>query len=643
MFDFFRKHMRVMQFVLVLLIVPSFVFFGIQGYSRFTEGGNATVAEVAGHTITQAEWDAAHREQADRMRRQMPTVDAALLDSPEVKRRVLDEMVRDRVLYTAAERLHLATTDDRLQRLFATDPQFAFLRNPDGSVNRDVLAAQGMSSDVFARRLRQDLSKQQVLLGVAQTGFATPATAAAAFDPLLQQREAQVARFEPKDYAAAATVTDAAVQRHYDDPANAQRYAAPEQATVEYVVLDLDALARDVKVSDAELRKYYEENVARWTEAEERRASHILVKADKGAPAAERAKAKAKAEALLADVRRDPGSFAELARKNSDDPGSAARGGDLDFFGRGAMVKPFEDAAYGLRPGEVAPLVETDFGYHVIRLDAVRGGQRRSFESVRGELEQEVRRQLAQKRYAEAAVEFSNIVYEQPDSLKPVAEKLGLEIRTAQGVGRTPAPGASGPLASPKVLQALFAGDSLRSKRNTEAVETAPNQLVAGRIAAYQPAHRRPLAEVRDAVRAAVAAELAADAARKAGQARLEELRKSPQAEMAPPPVTVSRVQPQGLPRPVLDAVLGADPVKLPAVVGVDLGAGGYAVARVNKVLGRDPAAGDPQRLREQYAQAWGNAEAQAYYEALKARYGVEIKAPAPVAAEAGAGASAAR
>jgi peptidyl-prolyl cis-trans isomerase D len=628
MFDFFRKHMRVLQFVLVLLIFPSFIFFGIQGYSRFTEGSNATVAKVDGQPITQAEWDAAHREQVERLRRQQPTLDASLLDSLEARRRTLEELVRDRVLLIAADALHLTATDERLQRIFRSDPQFAFLRNPDGSVNQDALAAQGMSSETFARRLRLDLSRRQVLAGVAGSAFATAGTVAAAFDPLLQRREVQVVRFDAKDQAAQATPSDQAVERYYADPAHAAQYTAPEQATIEYVVLDLAALGKDLKVSEDELRKYYAENLARYTVAEERRASHILVKAEKSAPAADRAKARAKAEALLAEVRRAPASFAELAKKHSDDPGSAAKGGDLDFFGRGAMVKPFEDAAFALKPGEIGPLIESDFGYHIVRLDAVRGGEKRSFESVRGELAEEVGRQLAQRRYAEAAVEFTNLVYEQPDSLKPVADKLKLDIRTAQGVQRTPAAGASGPLASPKFLQALFSGDALRNKRNTEAVETAANQLVSGRIVSYLPARRRPLAEVRDSVRAAVIATQAAQAARKAGLARLDELRKSPRMVIAEPAITVSRVQPQGLPRPLLDAVLRADASLLPVSVGVDLGQGGYAIARVNRVLGRDPAAADQQQMGAQYAQAWGAAETLAYYNALRSRFNVDVKVP---------------
>ena len=153
-------------------------------------------------------------------------------------------------------------------------------------------------------------------------------------------------RFEPKDYVAKVTPTDADIESYYKDPAHAAQFQAPEQASVEYVVLDVEALKKDVKVSEDELKKYYSENKARFSAPEERRASHILVKAEKSAPAAEREKAKAKAEALLAQWKNKAASFADLARKNSDDPGSADKGGDLDFFARGAMVKPFEDAAF---------------------------------------------------------------------------------------------------------------------------------------------------------------------------------------------------------------------------------------------------------------------------------------------------------
>jgi peptidyl-prolyl cis-trans isomerase D len=467
MFEFFRKHMRAFQIVLLGLIIPSFVFLGVEGYRGASEGANKTVAEVAGQSITQAEWDLAHRQQVERVRQQNPTVDPKLLDSPEVKQQTLDRLIRDRVMLVAADKLHLATTDDRLQRLFSTDPQFASLRNADGSVNKDLLAAQGMSSDMFARRLRQELSVQQVLLGVSGTGFASAAAADVAVDAFFQQREVSLQRFDTSAYISRVNPSDAEIERYHQDPANAAQFLAPEQAGIEYVVLDLETMKQQVSISDEDVRKYYDENAARYSTPEERRASHILIAADKALAAPERAKAKAKAEELLAEIRKTPDAFADLAKKNSQDPGSAVKGGDLDFFGRGAMVKPFEDAAYSLKVGDTSGVVESDFGFHIIRVTDRRGGDKRSFEVVRPEIESELRKQLAQVRFSEAAAEFTNLVFEQADSLKPAIDKFNLELKTAQGITRTPAPGATGPLASPKFLDALFANDALRNKRNT--------------------------------------------------------------------------------------------------------------------------------------------------------------------------------
>ena len=637
MFDFFRKHTRVLQFVLVLLVFPSFVFFGVQGYSRISGGGNASVAKVAGRDISQAEWDAVHRDQVERVRRQMPGVDVKLFDTPAMRSQSLEGLVRERVMLTAADKLHLVTTDDRLKRLFANDPQFAFMRNPDGSVNREVLAAQGMSSEGFAQKLRQDLSVRQVLLGLGGTAFASSTAASAALDSLFQQREVQVQRFDSKDYVAKVSPSEAEIEKYYKDPVNAQAFQAPEQASIEYVMLDLEALKKGITVPDEELRKYYAENEKRYTAPEERRASHILIKAEQGMPAADRAKARSKAEALLAELKKTPAAFAALARKNSEDPGSAEKGGDLDFFARGAMVKAFEDAAFSLKQGEVSGVVDSDFGFHIIQLTAVRGGEKRSFESVRAEIEDERKKQLAQTRFSELAVEFTNMVYEQPESLKPVIDKFKLELRSVQGVKRTPAADASGPLANPKFLDALFGNDAVRNKRNTEAVEVGPNQLASGRVVQYAAAHQLPLAEVTAKIRERLVSIQAAALARKEGEVRLAALQAAPSTPMASAAQTVSRAQPGELARAVVDAVLKAAPSALPAMVGVDLGEQGYVVARLNKVLGRDPAAADPARSQTQYAQAWGDAESQAYYAALKGRFKVEVKGASAEAAEAAA------
>lgn len=644
MFDFFRKHTWLLQ-VILGFVVLAFVGGGVyQGYGSFMRDEGTTVATVDGRKITRNEWELAQREQIERIRRQMPNVDAKLFDTPEMKRQSLDAVVRERVMLVAADKLHLTTTDDRLQRLFATDPQFAFLRNPDGSVNKDALSAQGMSSEMFAQRLRQDLSLRQVVSGIAASVFAPAGATNAALDAMFQQREVQVQRFATKDSIATVAPTDADIEKYYKDPANAAQFTAPEAEDIEYVVLDLESLKKGITVSDKELRDYYAANAQRYTTPEERRASHILVKVDAGASAADRAKAKSKAEMLLAEVKKNPASFADVARKNSDDPGSAEKGGDLDFFGRGGLAaKPLEDAAFALKPDEISGLVESEFGYHIVKLTAVRGGETRSFESVKAELENEVKTQLAQKRFSDVAVDFTNLVYEQPDSLKPVIDKLKLELRTAQNVKRVPLPGASGALANSKFLDALFGTDAIRNKRNTEAIEIASSTLVSGRVTRYEAAHQLPLADVKAQIRERLVTVQAAALARKLGEARLAELRAAPTTAMAEAPVTVSRAQSHDLPGPLVDAVLKAPATTLPAFAGVDLGDQGYAIAKITKVLGRDPVAADAARAQLQYAQAWGDAESQAYYAALKARYKVEIKPGAlPAAAPDAAAASAA-
>ena len=634
MFDFVRTHTRLLQFLLLILILPSFVVFGIQGYSSFSDGANLTVATVAGQAITQGEWDASHQEQVQRVRQQMPNVDPKLLDSPEARADTLDVLVRQRVLLTAADKLHLVVSNERMQRLFVSDPQFAMLRNADNTINKDSLAAQGMSLPGFETRLRQDLSVQLVQSGIVDTVLAAKAPVAQAIDAFLQRREVHFTRFDAKDYLVKASPTDADIDAYYK--AHEADFRAPEQATIDYVVLDLAVLKKGIVVPEDDLRKYYAENASRYTTTEERRARHILIKADKAAAPDVKQKAKARAEALLVDARKNPAGFGDLAKKNSDDPGSAAQGGDLDFFGRGAMVKPFEDAAFAMKTGEIGNVVETDFGYHVIQLEAIRGGEKKPFEAVRAAIEDEVRQQLATKRWAEAAEQFTNTVYEQSDSLQPVIDKLKLEKRTAS-VQRNPAPGTTGVLASAKLLEAVFGNDAIKNKRNTDAVETGPNQLAAARVAQHQPARTLPLAEVRDGVRQRLVVSQAEALARKDGEARLAQLKADPASGALTGPATVSRAQPAGLSREALEAVLAASADKLPAVIGVVLPAQGYLVARIDRVLPSELKPEERQALQTQYGQAWARAEAEAYYQALAARYKVEKKGAAAAAKAASA------
>lgn len=639
MFDFVRKHTKIMMALMFLLIIPSFVLFGVDGYRRFNEGGEVVV-RVAGHDIKQGEWDLMHKNETDRLRATMPTADAKLLDSPQARYATLERMVRERVLTEAADKEHLAISDARLARALQEDPSIAALRRPDGTLDveryRELAAMQGMTPAGFEARVRSSLSSRQVMDGVAGTGFVPKAVADLALNAFFDRREIQVVRFNAADYTAKVNPTDAEIEAYYKDHASA--FFAPESANVEYVTLDLDAIKKSITLNEADLKTYYEQNLARLAGQEQRRASHILINAPKSASADERAKAKAKAEALLAEVKKAPATFADVAKKNSQDPGSAPNGGDLDFFAHGAMVKPFEDAAFSMKVGDISDVVESEFGYHIIKLTDIKSAPKRSLEEMRPELEADLKTQQAQRKYAETAEIFSNGVYEQSESLKPVADKLKLEIKTATGLSRDAAPGTKGVLANPKFLAALFASDATEKKRNTEAIEVGANQLASGRVTQYTPARTLPLAEVKDKVRAQLVAERAAALAKKDGEDKLTAWTAQPQSATLPAAITVARDQSENQPLAVVDAALLVDAAKLPAFTGVALPGQGYAVLRVNKRVPR-PAQDEARakQEREQFGQGFTAAEAQAYYAVLKERFKVQFKVPKPDPLKSGA------
>ena len=636
MFDFIRRHTKITMGLLFLLIVPSFILFGLDGYSQ-SKDNSPTVAKVDGKAILQSEWDKAHLREVDRIKASMPSIDAKLLDSAEARYATLERLVRDRVLVAASAKSKLGISDEKLARELQDNSEIASLRKADGTLDmeryRQLLASQGMTTDMFEANVRGDLSTRQVLAGVTSSGFASKAAAETALNAFFEKREIQLSRFTAVDYASRLTPTDADLEQFYQ--ANAKLFQAPEQASIEYVLFDIESIKKNIVVEPAELKAYYDQNALRLGAKQERRASHILITAAKTAPEAERQKARVKATELAVQVKKAPDTFADVARKNSQDPGSAPAGGDLDFFAREAMVKPFSDAAFAMGKGDISEVVESDFGFHIIKLTDIKEPKQRTFEEMKPELELEVKKQLAQKKFTESAEGFTNAVYEQSDSLKPTADRLKLDVRTAIGVTRKPAAGVTGALANTKFLNAIFAPDAIEKKRNTEAVEIGSNQLVSGRITQYTAARTRPIGEVKDDVRQRWIAQRGAEEARKDGIAKLALLKADPAAAALQEKLVVSRDQPQNQPAQIVDAALRADATALPVLAGIDLGAQGYAIVKVVKLLPREKSLeATAKQEQSQYAKWWTSAENLAYYGTLKERFKTEIKVARPVAAK---------
>jgi peptidyl-prolyl cis-trans isomerase D len=630
MFDFIRNHQRLIQIFLALLIVPSFVLVGVSSYENRGGGANS-VATVDGQAITQQDWEAAQRSQMDRYRQQLgPQFDPKMFETPEAKQAILDNLVAERSIGREIAKEHMTADDASVQKAILDIPTF---RNPDGSFNKEtylaVLQSQGMSPQIFEARMRHDMAVQQLAGSIQATAFAPRSVTSRLSDINDQEREVEEIIFPVAEYAAKVNVTPDMVKAYYDK--HPEQFQVPEQVKAEYVVFNPAAVESQVSVSDAEVADFYNKNQKRFTTQEKRNASHILIATKKDASPADVAAAKAKAAQVLAEVRKNPNDFARIAKANSQDPGSAELGGDLGTVEKGVFVKPVEDAIYALKEGQVSDLVQSEFGFHIIKVTSVKPASQKTLEEAKPEITAELKKQKMSKKYTELAELFSNTVYEQSDSLKPAADKLGLKVETVDGLTRTPNPALGPqPFNNPKFLAKLFEVDSLKNKRNTEAVEVAPSTLVSGRVVEFKPASKKPLPEVEAQIRQRVTQEEAMRLAKQAGDAKMAAAKASGDAAGFGEPKVLSRATQPTINPAAAMAVMKADAGKLPAFVGVEVPGQGYGVYRISKVS--QPAAPDQARRKgeaDQITQVLGQSEMYNYIEALKhkAKAKVTVKA----------------
>jgi peptidyl-prolyl cis-trans isomerase D len=623
MFDLLHKHQRFTQVVLALITLP-FAFFGVDYYFGRGDSGQ-TVATVGKNKISQSDFDEALRDQQQRMRQALGSnFDPAMMDTPEVRYALLDQLVNQRLLENQARADRFRVSDTQLAQFIAGLPPF----QDDGKFSpdkyREVLASQGMSPPMFEQRVRGDLILSPLQDPIVTGSIAAQASVRHYLALLDQKRDVAVASVAAEPFEKGVKVTDADIKAFYEK--NPKAFETPEVAKIEYLLLNQEAMAAQVKVEPAELRQAYETNAKQYSTSEERRASHILIAVKKDATDAEKAAAKAKATELAAKARANPDSFAELAKANSQDPGSSAQGGDLGSFSRGAMVKPFEDAVFSAKVGDIVGPVQTDFGYHVIKVTGITPSHVQSFDEVKGRIEAELKRQKAAQKFAAAADQFQNLVYEQADSLAGAAKALDLKVETTPFVTRDKVQSIA--MGNAKFVQALFSPESVQSKRNTEAMEVGPNALMAGRIVEYKPAAPKPLAEVHDEIRQQLTRQAASDMAQKAGREKLALLVQGKDAGVTfDKPVTLTRNQVRpGFTPDALKQIFDASERKLPAYAGAANERGGFSIYRIEKIT--EPPAPDAAKLEAASARVGseiGRELMTAYLSGLKADTDVKI------------------
>lgn len=583
MFDFVGKNKRVAQIILAIITLP-FAFFGVDSYIRQSNTADDSIAKVGSDKISRAEFDNALREQQERMRAMLrERFDPAMFDNPEFRFNILEQLVNQRLLAQLSAKQNIVVSDEIVHQYIMDFP--AFQENGKFSPERvrSLLASQGMTENILERQIRQQLQMQPVQDPFGQAGFVSR-TGAEQFMRLNgQQREVAAASIDIEPYLAQVKPDDAAVKAYYDG--NQAAFQVPEQVRLETLTLTLESIIGKVAVEPSEVKAAYDTNIATYSDPEQRQASHILIAAKSDAKAADKEAAKKRAEDLAKQAKAAPDKFGDLAKANSDDPGSKEQGGDLGYFGKGAMDKPFEDAVFAIKQtGDIVGPIESAFGFHVIRLTGVRPEKVKPFDEVKAQIEQDLKRQKATKQYAEAAEKFQNLVYENADKLQPAADALQLKVVQSGMLTRAQVQALA--QKSQKFAQSVFSPESLSSKRNTEAIEIAPNTLMAARVVEHKPAAPRPFEEVKNEIFVQLQKKGASELAAKDGQAALADLQAGKTVPLAwDKPREFSRQQRQpGITDEAVTRIFRADPAKLPAYAGALNEKGGYSIYKITKV-----------------------------------------------------------
>jgi peptidyl-prolyl cis-trans isomerase D len=625
MFDFVTKNKKLIQVILFIIFLP-FAFFGVDSYFRGV-GVGQTVATVGDYSISQEEFSRALRERQEALQRMAQgRVDPALLDNPDMRYATLDGLIQRRLLLDSALRAGVTVSDERLQDIIAKQQLF---QDEAGRFSlpryEQYVRSEGMTPALFEARLRQDIILRQFSEGYAETTIVPRAVVERLARLSGQQRELSQYVLSPDKFMKEIKLDADAAKQYYD--ANPAEFRTPEQVRVEYLALSVEMLQRQAQTDPAEVKKYYETHLSQFEVKESRQAAHIFVSADAASGTEARQKARAQAEEIYQQLKKAPAGFAEMAKKRSEDPGSAANGGDLGYISRGSMkdVPEFEEALYKLKPGEISAPVESRLGIHIIRLTAVRPGQSKSLDEVRGEIEQELKKQVAARRFAELADGFSNIAYEQSESLKPAADLIKAAPQVSGWMTRLRA--AEPLLNNPRLLAAVFSDEVLRNKRNTEAIEVTPGTLVAARVVEHKPESVQPFETVRAALEKRLALRAASRLAVEEGRRLLGELNQGKSVQIAwNAPQIATRAEFRNIPEPVLRQAFRLDTSKLPAYAGVENPQLDYTLVRVTRV---QEAAELPPEKASELAGALRQVLAQeamaAYLAALKQKAGVTI------------------
>lgn len=620
MLDTFRSYAqtKAAKVILGLILVP-FALFGIDSYLN-QAGNNLSIAKVNGYKIALPEYNRAIENVRNRMTSEGKKVDPAMFDSFEFKESVVDGLITKQLLNNDIKKSKFKITDQQLSQYIVGMPEF----QKDGKFSQElydkVLQNNQLTPKKFEESIRNDLLIQQVRDGLQKLTFIPPNNLAETLKATSQQREVSVVEFKTKEFMVKATIAEKDMQSFYDQ--NKSKFLAPEQVKAEFVVFSLSSILPSINVTEDEVKAFYKTNADKYQNQQQREASHILIAASKNALPGDKAKAKAKAEDILSQIKKNPKQFEELATKYSQDPESAKKGGELGAFGRGMMVKPFDDAVFSMKVNEVSGIVESDFGYHIIKLTKI-VGESGGFDAMKPQLKAELIYQKGQEKFAALTEEFSNKVYEQSSSLDAVSKKFNLPIQKTDWISRNDSDKF---FKNEALMNALYTKESIKDHRNTEAIEVTPNNLISARVVDYKAQSTKPFVDVKKNIEDYLKFEAAKKTVASEGESALKSVTDVSRKIDWQPAVLVDRKNTKGLSEAVINQAYKMPTDKLPSYSGFIDGNNGYIIVKVNKVaFPNDNNEENKKAFATEYAEALSAEYLTAYLKGLKAKANVSV------------------
>ncbi|MFT5606264.1 MAG: peptidyl-prolyl cis-trans isomerase D [Parvicella sp.] len=616
-----------LAWVVVIIIAVPFALFGVNAY--FEGANQINVASVGGENISFQSFQQTSERRRQFFRRQFgDSFDTSMFDTPEARRGIVEELVVNQVTRDYIIDNDLTLNDDALQQRIVQNASF----QEEGRFNQDtyrrVLSASGFTTEGYEQQERATGATEQLRTGIVDSSFVNEVEVNHILSLNLQKREADYFVIEAKPLEADLDISDDEIKQQYQD--NPDDYQQQARVKLDYVELKVSDLAKDIEPTEEELAQAYENAKGRYTQPEIRQASHILLSVSKSASDDKRAEILAKADSIFAEANNGV-DFAVLAEAHSEDPGSSKKGGDLGIVAKGQMVQAFEEAVFAMAADEIRGPIETQFGYHIIKLTELTVERQKAFDEAVDEVRTTEKKRMADEAFVEVSETFRTLVFEQPDDLVEAAESLGIEIVTSTWVNEST---GLAPFNNPTLRAAAFDSAVLEDNLNSDVIEVADGHLVALHKNTYETAHLKAYEDVKQKIMDQLRSEYASELAAEQGQTLIASLQNGgdfndeQQVSIRTLPERKADIS-DAIDREISVSVFSAPAPDVSAQIdGVSLNNGDYGVYRLKQVTLGDPAQATEEerdQVVQQLNQRDGNQSYTLFRNTLRAGADVEI------------------